>query len=92
MTYEVLYEEEAVTCLVFLVCQVRSCSNQTKGSKMSLLVGRSLILGETEPPSVADAIMGDPICESGMPHFFNHSIYVGSIANCLSVLGDWLVR
>jgi len=71
-----------MTWFVFFVRQECSCYSETEGSEMSHWVARSVVLRETESPDVLDAIMGDPIREQGAPDFFDHSIYVGSIAHC----------
>lgn len=81
MTYEVFYEETAMTCFVFFVCQVRSSYSETEGSQVSLWVARSVVLRETESPDVLEAKMSDPIRERGARGFFDHAIHVGSIAH-----------
>jgi len=82
VTFEVFCEETAMTCFVFFVRQVRSCYSETEGSQVSLWVARSVLLRETDSPDVSNAKTRDPIRERGMPSFFDHSIYVGSIAHC----------
>jgi len=81
MAYEVLCEETAVTCFIFLISQVRSCYSQAEGSQLSFWVCCFVVIREMESPGVSDATMGDPIHEWGAPRFSNHPIYVGSIAH-----------